>query len=81
MLSVLDSIDGELYKLIKIVANGKRGRGRGGGFFDVYHFLRRQTNKGIQNGGQKNIFKVYSSSQPALLIFFDVRRFIHNPTK
>lgn len=39
MLSVLDSIDGELYKLIKIVANGKRGRGRGGGFFDVYHFF------------------------------------------
>ena len=56
MLPVFDSIDVELYKLIKIVANGKRGRGRGGCFFAVYHFLRRQTNKGIQNGDQNNFF-------------------------
>ena len=56
MLSVLDSIDGELYKLIKIVANGKRGEGGEGVSLTSITFLRRQTNKGIQNGGQKNIF-------------------------
>ena len=67
MFPVPYSVDEELYTLIKIVANGKKG-GEGG--LCRLSLFCEDTNKGIQNGDQNIFLALFIQTTPLLIWFW-----------